>query len=222
MNDQHENDPLIDHRQLDRLVDGELSADDRRRLIETLEQQPEKWRDCACAFLEAQEFGTACSDLVIGSELPRTLAATAEASQVHARAPAAAGARRSPRGWWAVLAACLLLGIAVGRSLDQGGSAALDKAPLLVGEDDVGNDRPRMPPTNALAEQTTPSNREQPFVGYGGRPSAVPMDIETILDHLGHRVERRHVYMPVLAEDGRQVVIPVEQVDFVPVGLETY
>ena len=53
MNDQHENYPLIDSRQLDRLVDGELSDDDRRRLIETLERQPDKWRDCACAFLES-------------------------------------------------------------------------------------------------------------------------------------------------------------------------
>ena len=101
---------------------------------------------------------------------------------------------------------------------------SLEQVPLLVSEEsDIDNDPSLADPTNALAIETSPLNREQLFVGSGyGRPSAVPAEIETILDHLGHRVERRHVYMPVLSDDGRQGVIPVEQVDFVPIGLETY
>jgi hypothetical protein len=41
-------------RQFDRLVDGELSEADRRTLLLQLEHEPEGWRRCALAFLEAQ------------------------------------------------------------------------------------------------------------------------------------------------------------------------
>ena len=227
MRDQYENFPLIDSQQLDRLVDGELSGDDRCRLIETLEQQPDKWRDCACAFLESQEFGSAFTDLVSGAALPRTVTAAIYAPQVRVPASYAAHSPRSARRWWVVLAACLLLGFAVGRFMESSGSTPLEQAPLLISEEnDVSNGRILLTDsTNGLADDRSPLNRDQLFAGYGngnGNSSAVPAEIETILDRLGHNVERRYVFVPVLSMDGRQRVIPVEQVDFVSVGLETY
>jgi hypothetical protein len=39
---------------LDRLVDGELSADEYRALVASLDEEPGGWRRCALAFLEAQ------------------------------------------------------------------------------------------------------------------------------------------------------------------------
>jgi hypothetical protein len=227
MRDQYENFPLIDSQQLDRLVDGELSDDDRCRLIETLEQQPDKWRDCACAFLESQEFGTAFTDLISGAASTRTVTAAIDAPQVRVPASYAAHSPRSARRWWVVLAACLLLGFAVGRFMESSGSTPLEQAPLLVSEEnDVSNGRILLTDsTNGLADDRSPLNRDQLFAGYGngnGNSSAVPAEIETILDRLGHNVERRYVFVPVLSMDGRQGVIPVEQVDFVSVGLETY
>src|ERR1017187_5596583 len=41
-------------RQFDLLVDGELSETDRRDLLLELEHEPDGWRRCALAFLEAQ------------------------------------------------------------------------------------------------------------------------------------------------------------------------
>jgi len=41
-------------RRLDRLVDGELPADQYRALLAALDEQPDGWRRCALAFLEAQ------------------------------------------------------------------------------------------------------------------------------------------------------------------------
>jgi hypothetical protein len=46
--------PATPEHQLDRLVDGELSEVDRRSMLLKLEHEPEGWRRCALAFLEAQ------------------------------------------------------------------------------------------------------------------------------------------------------------------------
>ena len=42
---------------LDRLVDGELSAQEYRALLAALDEEPDSWRRCAMAFLEAQTLG---------------------------------------------------------------------------------------------------------------------------------------------------------------------
>lgn len=44
----------IDCRQIDRLVDGELTEAETRELLLTLDRHPDGWRRCALAFLEAQ------------------------------------------------------------------------------------------------------------------------------------------------------------------------
>ena len=43
-----------DERILDRLVDGELTEEDRKALLGALDDEPGAWRRCALAFLEAQ------------------------------------------------------------------------------------------------------------------------------------------------------------------------
>jgi hypothetical protein len=49
----------IDERLLDRLVDGELDEAARAELLRSLDANPECWRQCALAFLEAQTWGGA-------------------------------------------------------------------------------------------------------------------------------------------------------------------
>ena len=39
---------------IDKLIDGELSRDEERGLLSSLEGQPDGWRRCALAFLEAR------------------------------------------------------------------------------------------------------------------------------------------------------------------------
>lgn len=55
-----------EHRRLrlDRLIDGELESDERRELLLELEHHPEGWRECALAFLEAQELTAGLSTLM--------------------------------------------------------------------------------------------------------------------------------------------------------------
>src|SRR5687767_11938198 len=48
--------------QLDRLVAGELSENDRRSLLAWLDEDAGRWRMCALAFLEAQVWEAAAAD----------------------------------------------------------------------------------------------------------------------------------------------------------------
>src|SRR6478672_11036430 len=52
MNHNVSNDDIL----LDRLVDGELPADERRALLQSFDSQPDGWRRCGLAFLEAQSW----------------------------------------------------------------------------------------------------------------------------------------------------------------------
>ena len=48
---------LADDARFDRLVDGELSPEEYRRMLASLDDEPGGWRRCAMAFLEAQAWG---------------------------------------------------------------------------------------------------------------------------------------------------------------------
>ena len=71
------NDPLINDDVLfDRLVDGELSAIERRELLASLDDRPDGWRRCALAFLEAQSIRGEMRRLVDAAAHPATLSET--------------------------------------------------------------------------------------------------------------------------------------------------
>jgi len=54
MNPTNENIFCEDDRRFDLLVDGEMSESQRRELLAGLDDQPDGWRRCALAFLDAQ------------------------------------------------------------------------------------------------------------------------------------------------------------------------
>ena len=60
---------------IDRLVDGELGDADRAALLRELDREPDGWKRCAHAFLEAQAWGQAFADdarvLPLGAVPPR-------------------------------------------------------------------------------------------------------------------------------------------------------
>lgn len=47
---------------IDRLVCGELNGDQRRTLLAWLDEQPQRWRLCGLAFLEAQAWQESCQE----------------------------------------------------------------------------------------------------------------------------------------------------------------
>jgi hypothetical protein len=233
---------------LDRLVDGELNEQQRRALLLRLENQHDGWRRCALAFLEAQAWGrelrsvtapaatqhatafspahrgnwlagrwgtllaTAASFLValgLGSLWQRAeqgagdkpgeaqIATNAPAKPPISKPPPAAG--RSPRG-----------------ALLDPNSPQAQFGTVVVSLD--GNQ-------DGVAESL-----EVPVVAGGGldeswlhnQPGSLPPHVLRALERLGHRVEQNRQYYPIDLNDGRRVVVPVDQVDVHYVGDRTY
>src|SRR5688500_12364420 len=83
--------------ELDLLADGELGDDRRRELLSRLDEQPDGWRRCAMAFLEAQDWRR---------EMPRAareptfvpIDDRTESTEDEAAAPETI-VRRPPLGW---------------------------------------------------------------------------------------------------------------------------
>jgi hypothetical protein len=54
------------------------------------------------------------------------------------------------------------------------------------------------------------------------QPSAVPPQVLRALERLGHQVERQRAYLPIDLNDGRRVVVPVDQFNVRYVGERSY
>ncbi|HVU89295.1 MAG TPA: hypothetical protein VHD36_18355 [Pirellulales bacterium] len=50
------------------------------------------------------------------------------------------------------------------------------------------------------------------------RQPIVPRELRQALERMGHRVDERRQFLPVQLDDGRQLVVPVDQVEFTPVS----
>ena len=103
--------------QLDRLVDGELPPAEYRSLLASLEDQPDGWRRCATAFLEAQAFGRDLS-AIRQSAATVSIAAVPAATIEQVHLPAGRSDDWSHRTWqglyFATIAASLALAFYVG------------------------------------------------------------------------------------------------------------
>ena len=168
--------------ELDRLIDGVLSEDDRRMLLLNLDASPGGWRRCALAFLEAQAWREAFAETASPLVLPT-------------RRPAA---RLGP---WLAVAAGLLAAFGVGwMTRPIGASTAMIAAvPPVV--------RPTNPPS-AIASEIAPTRRSPSNYAVGrleregyqvertrvmvpartrdGRPVAVPVQ-RTTIRYVGNR-----------------------------------
>jgi hypothetical protein len=224
----------------DLLVDDELSEQDRRELLSSLDERPGGWRACALAFLEAQSWKKGFAAL-----------ARPPSEQETERKPVAPAARR-PAGWSpaakysvtiAAMAASFLFALWVGlqlRSAWRSPPIALD-SPEKPGpakeepESPPGSKEvpPPVAPSNPwqLVKLSAPDGSEESAIHLPARerdqldhrwltnlPPAMPEDVCDELERTGHHVEQRRVLHPVEMEDGRRVVVPVDQVDVHYVG----
>ena len=102
----------------DRLVDGELSAAERRELLASLDGRPTGWRRCALAFLEAQTWQNELGRLV--REKPATVVdsnrSTEDRTQFFTRSTVRLFAGRPVTTWFA-LAASVMFAFTLGLAL---------------------------------------------------------------------------------------------------------
>jgi hypothetical protein len=192
-------DPLID-----RLVSGDLAEAQRRGLLAWLDEQPDRWRRCGLAFLEAQLWQEAMS-----AAMPRV------SMGIHQSVASQTGPRRpwpTVRAIAAVAAAMLVsftLGLCsspIGQWLDSPGvvHATHDGAGSVPNREAVDGPRPA-PRTRQAASQFPPPEgrsadaRSQASSGKGsGSLPSPPVQTFAVLKVATNRSDTRDVHVPVL------------------------
>lgn len=230
---------MVDDAQLDMLIDGELDDAERRDVLSQLDAEPDGWRRCALAFLEAQSW----------REEMRTI--SKEPVEVVALAPRSRPSRQRILAVLAVAASFLLalgLGLAIGKRFDQDSPLApptpiadlelpketIDVEPTAVpsSEDALESAMPyqyvSIPTQDPVSGQTDSIRmpvvpRELLGEGWPYRlPAVLPDRVVQSLYQRGHDVVQQRRLVPFQAADGSRVVFPVDEVELVPVRNRGY
>jgi len=219
------NETFNDDLQFDRLVDGELTSIERRRLLESLDKRPDGWRRCALAFLESQswrdELGQVALGLQVATKVPSSVLTLGQKSN---KSRWVDGAK------WLALAASLLLAfelvwtqrhhaipVADGslKGSDQvtnvtpKGSKASDALTFYV-RDETGNKQAvRVPLVDASKLDNQLGMKFQ---------SGLPNAVRDQLKDRGYDIKSKRQYAQLWLENGQPMIVPVEDTKIVPVG----
>jgi hypothetical protein len=196
-----------DDRLIDRLVDGELPDALRRELLLRLEGEPDGWRRCALAFLEAQTWREALGPLA------------APAPAVVRPAAVSAGPARKANPWrpvarWAGLAASLAAAFALGWTLHPGPAGTAPHPPVAKGEASAPAappEPPRPAPADLAAQEAKPAG-----------PAGVFAPVVKRWEQQGYRAETHKRLVSMELKDGRKLDVPVHEVRLRYVGGRTY
>lgn len=240
-----------EERLLDLLVDSELGPSERREVLAWCQREPEGWRRCALAFLEAQTWGAELGGLVRGAAPVEPVVSAPHRQAWNLRS----------FGWPLAMAASFLLAFMLGlaiRGAPGPGAAPQLADPRPAAETDVAQGRVPLPAGAAdvpeaanesaprpdaaqerwgnvtlvvdddeggVAEEISLPVVESPSLDerwLGSHPSAIPADVRRALERLGHRVRQQRQLVPFDLEDGRRLIVPVDEVEVHPVGNRSY
>jgi hypothetical protein len=238
-----------DDRQLDLLVDDELSEAERRDLLLRLQQEPDGWRRCALAFLEAQSWRRAVRAAATKAAEMRT-AETAPAPPSVARLPppfrrAFLGKLRTVLAMAATFLVAVGLGMWLGwlqhgsrlfpiAQNGSGGPKGIEQSPPpeVVRLTDEGHLGPWRTVQVALpgevdgdAEMVDLPARECESLDarwLDNLPAAIPPAVVQALQEYGFQVWQQRNLLPLRTQDGRPLLVPVERVEVRYVGNQTY
>ena len=231
----------VDSQLIDRLVDGELPDDQRRDLLRALDVEPDGWRRCAIAFIEAQSWQQA----LFSGETKLQLGVGVNPLQMVTARPSRRRAGTSH--WWgsiaAAAAAAFLIGAMAGGAWSGGRSTELaqEQSPETVihaAQEDVSPHDPRAPRQLATADPRGFHVNTVSLDRLGmNLPISVAGDAEAardlltrqqpalsdygrqVLQRQGIEVEparRTSIALPL--DGGRQIELPVEKVTYRYVG----
>lgn len=240
----------IDPAELDRLVDGQLTDPQRRELLARLEREPDGWRRCALAFLEAESW----------KEVFRATAASAAApSAIQPQVPPEARPRIAghPSRWVTVLAmaASFLLAFGLGlliRGGWPGGGAGVSRPTEVAQNEPVPAAgaplaKPESPVAIPVGESKPDPRWQMVRIPVGQRdgtmqwvevpavaadragdawrsdaPEVLTPEVVRNLQAAGLDVHQSRQLVPVPMEGGGRVVVPVDDVDVQYVGGPAY
>jgi anti-sigma factor RsiW len=200
-----------DDRLIDRLVDGELADAERRALLLWLATQPDGWRRCALAFLEAQALREALGPLAAPG---RGVARPGVVPGGHGRT---SKPRRRAVARLAALAAGLAAAFALGWALHGRSVEDAPRVALGPGESAAPaapSEPPRRAPGELVAGESRPSE-----------PGAPPTLLDPVVkqwEQRGYRAERQDRRVSLELKDGRRLDVPVHEVRLRYVGGRTY
>lgn len=193
--------PRLDDHQLDRLVDGELNNAERRALLLQLENEPDGWRRCALAFLEAQSWRAALTPATTLAPLSPIPAPDKQNVQHPSRRPLAR-----------------LAALAVSLA-----------AAFLLGQHWHNNPTLPAPPSGlATAEPTPPPPTPMQVAEQQPRPASLPSataPLETVVkqwQQRGYHTETQKRVVSLELKGGRKVEVPVREVRLRAMGDRTY
>ncbi|MDP6447226.1 MAG: hypothetical protein QGG36_01420 [Pirellulaceae bacterium] len=224
------NESLVDDRQIDRLVDGELDSQERRETILNLDRDDTGWRRCALAFLEDQAWRQDVPSADEGRVQPVVSGDPSDLPAMREQAPAS-------RSWWliaATLLAAFVAGVAARDVIPfnderPGHSVAIDEGAGTAKHVDriVPQDPGHQPEISFVVNGGGGPDREMrvpvlPREDVDPRwfqsPDA-PGSIRDLLRSVGHDLGRgERVWTRVQLEDGSQVAVPLEKWEIVPVS----
>jgi len=227
---------LDEDARFDRLVDGELPADEYKSLVAGLDDEPGGWRRCALAFLEAQ---------ALGGELVAIRHRGQMAEQPAAPVMLASRTGVDPARWKLLLAmsasflVAFILGVtlpalwqpatrpggtavAIGSLPTQPGTSTPDGFPRNIGNARLVFDGPSgtQSPGGEVQIYEVPDDASSSWLTQP--EPALSLELINELKRRGHRVERQEQYVPVSLEDGREGMIPVESYQITPVSRRAY
>jgi hypothetical protein len=186
---------------LDLLVDGELDDDERRALLDRLDTEPDGWKRCALAFLEAQCWGEALRPVAAEAARPVVISQSTSSRAV--------GRFRTP----VTLAAGMLLAFAVGWGVRGGVAPRLASGPVAKLPASAATD-PR--PVTVPAPRDTP----EPVPPAPSVATLEPLVKEW--QRRGYRVEHNPRVVSMELRNGRKLDVPVEEVRLKFVGDRIY
>ena len=225
-----------DIRLLDQLVDGELNETERRNLLMRLEHSPDGWRRCALAFLEAQAWRVEARAVVAEPAPSVKPAATTPTAQQNAEPASLSRKAWNGLSLWTptILAAGILVAVVYpqwgGRFTKHTFEPIASNGPMQVAGSGVTNVADRSVENMQLVVAPGPNGErrivEVPLIEaekgnadlFGHVGGQLPPDVVKMLEQTGNRVVRQQRFMPVKLNDGRTVVVPVEQVEIRPLG----
>lgn len=225
----------------DRLVDGELSAKEYRALLASLDEDPALWRRCALAFLDAQALrgeiaGIRRAEAALPTAMPVSLTQRGAPRWLSLLLVAASFVIAF---WGGLLVQQKLAPLArpkeeIAQSHEPAGAQRAHEA-FRPSEAPLAHEQePQLLGNIRLVVDGGPENQPQPIevpvydlkqVGPDWLSSDHPVLRESVIEALKRRgriVESQVEWLPLPLDEGRQIMLPVEQIQITPVSRRSY